>query len=65
MEKRRAHVIDASGVTETPFKHGPDGWTNEEEITLKPGSVLDFGGGLTLANPAESPTFTYRLEPGP
>ena len=44
-----AHVIDDTGVTETPLVHMDGGYTNADEIYIRPGGVLDFAG-ILLAN---------------
>lgn len=55
-----AHLIDADGVTQTPFARDADGsWSNTKKITLLPGAVLDFGRGMTIAN-GQSLEFTYE-----
>lgn len=57
-EHHTAHLIDADGVTETPFERtSPTRWTNTEEITLRPGSVLDLGGGMAIRYPSDLPQF--------
>lgn len=43
-----AHVLDDQGVTDAPFRRDGNTWTNAEEITLRPGAVLDLGNSMTL-----------------
>lgn len=55
-----AHLIDDDGVTEAPFTQaGPTTYTNSEEITLRPGSVLDLGGGLAIRYPSSPPEIVW------
>jgi hypothetical protein len=49
-DEHAAHVIDDQGVTETWFVRTEEGWTNSETINIKPGGVLDMGGGMTISN---------------
>lgn len=51
-----AHVLDDQGVTDAPFHRHGNTWTNTEEITLRPGAVLDLGNGMALANPQGIPS---------
>jgi hypothetical protein len=55
-----AHVIDEDGVEPVLFRGDGRTWTNASEITLRPGAVLDFGGGVTLEN-TQVLGFTYEL----
>ena len=50
-----AHVIDDTGVTATRLVRIAGGYTNADEICIRPGGVLDFAGTL-LAN-SQGPTF--------
>jgi hypothetical protein len=57
-----AHVMDDDGVTPTRFVRSPEGWTNAETISIKPGGVLDMGNGMTIAND-QSISWSYEVHP--
>jgi hypothetical protein len=44
-----AHLIDDDGVTPIRFVRAGGAYTNAEEITLRPGAVLDLGKGWTVS----------------
>lgn len=61
-DEHTAYVIDEEGVTPTWFVRTSEGWTNTEAISIKPGGVLDMGGGLSLSN-GQTISWSYEVHP--